>query len=267
MKRAYTCIPEGQVHYRTEGEGPVVLLLHQACTSSLEYARVIPFLSKTYRAIAMDTLGHGESDQLPQQYEIPDYAKSVVSFLDSLGIDKASVVGHHTGAYIGVELAATYPERVDKLILSGCPFYPEVCLRFTPDPEELFRPMEVKEDGSHMLWIWETKTFQIASRIIPLDIRYEKALEYLKAGPRVEETHMAAARYDARPKLPLIKCPTLLLSGRLDVFVSLLEDMKKLVPRSRIKIIEGPGSGPALIRGRYQDFAEAVLEFLQKPDV
>lgn len=110
MKRAYADIPEGQIHYRTEGEGPPLLLIHQAVISSLEYSRMIPILSKTHRVMAMDMLGCGGSDKPPRAYQIGDYARSVASFLDSLGIKKASVVGHHTGACIGVELAVTYPE-------------------------------------------------------------------------------------------------------------------------------------------------------------
>ena len=46
MKRAYADIPEGQMHYRAEGEGEPVLLLHMAVGSSDEFTRVIPFLSK-----------------------------------------------------------------------------------------------------------------------------------------------------------------------------------------------------------------------------
>ena len=49
MKRAYADIPEGQIHYRYEGKGEPILLLHAAVGSSDEFKKVIPFLSKTYR--------------------------------------------------------------------------------------------------------------------------------------------------------------------------------------------------------------------------
>jgi pimeloyl-ACP methyl ester carboxylesterase len=47
MKRAYADIPEGQIHYRIEGSGEPVLLLHAGVTSSLEYVKVMQFMSKT----------------------------------------------------------------------------------------------------------------------------------------------------------------------------------------------------------------------------
>ena len=47
MHRAFTDIPEGQIHYRFEGQGEPLLLLHAAVTSSNEFSRVMPFLSKS----------------------------------------------------------------------------------------------------------------------------------------------------------------------------------------------------------------------------
>ncbi len=73
MKRAYVDVPGGQVHYRTEGRGRPLILIHQSVCSSDEYSRVLPLLAKNYRVIAMDTLGYGESDKPPRVYDIPDY--------------------------------------------------------------------------------------------------------------------------------------------------------------------------------------------------
>ena len=263
MKRAYTDIPEGQVHYRTDGTGLPLLLLHQSVCSSDEYSGVIPILSKTYRVIAMDTLGYGESDKPPRVYQMPDYARSVVSFLNSLGIDKVSVVGHHTGASIAVELAATYPERVNKLVLSGCPFYKERNMEMVPEYAKYFEPMQIKEDGSHLWKVWEkARSF---SPKAPVELHYEIAVEYFKAGPRGEEAHWTCLLFDARPRLPLIKCPTLVLSGRNDLFRPAVEEIKNLIPRSKSLIIEGVGTGPAITRKNPEAFAEAVLNFLQDP--
>ena len=57
MKRAYVDIPEGQLHYRMEGEGEPVILLHMAVASSDEFVRPMYFLSRSYCTIAMDFLG------------------------------------------------------------------------------------------------------------------------------------------------------------------------------------------------------------------
>ena len=114
MKRAFTDIPEGQMHYRIEGEGEPILLLHMAVASSDEFTRVMHFLSKKYRAIALDCLGFGDSDPAPREYQIIDHAKTVISFLDSLRIKKTNVVGQFFGAEIAVELAVNWPKRINK---------------------------------------------------------------------------------------------------------------------------------------------------------
>lgn len=53
---------------------------------------------------------------------IQGYAGAVISFAGALGLERMSVVGHHTGAVIAFEIAASYPERVEKLVLSNCPY-------------------------------------------------------------------------------------------------------------------------------------------------
>ena len=63
MKRVYVDTPEGQIYCRTNGSGEPVLLLHKASLSSEEFTEVLPLLGKKYRAIAMDVLGCGNSDQ------------------------------------------------------------------------------------------------------------------------------------------------------------------------------------------------------------
>jgi len=63
MKKAYADIPEGQIHYRIGRKWrDRYWLLHAGVNSSDEFTRAMPFLSKSYCAVAMDFLGHGESD-------------------------------------------------------------------------------------------------------------------------------------------------------------------------------------------------------------
>ena len=269
IERGYVEIPEGQMHYRTIGNGPVVMLLHQVVRSSDEYRRVMPVLAEKYKVIAVDVLGFGESVKPARPYTIPDHGKSLISFLDAMGIERVSLVGHHTGAKLAVELAATHPERVDKMVLSALP-YGYIMKEDDPMPE-VFRPMVVKEDGSHLDRIWDEQSDTSVDKQASLDVRYEIALEYLKAGPRGEEGHYAAKHYsrliDERlRKIPdSIKSSTLLLYGREDKWIEGLDALKKLMPQSSIFIIEGVGTSTDMIRRSPQKFARAVLDFLSQP--
>ena len=153
MKRGFVDTPDGQIHYWIGGSGDPLLLLHQTPRSAWEFVRMLPILIQHRRVVAIDTIGYGDSDKPPREYSIEDYAKSTVAVLDGLGIEKTSIAGFHTGAYIGTEVAAAYPNRVDKLILGGA---------FNMDAEERERQagkwpnFESKEDGSHLAREWKT---------------------------------------------------------------------------------------------------------------
>lgn len=260
MKRAYVNIPEGQIHYRIDGSGEPLLLLHQTAFSSDEYSLVMPILSKSYQVIAMDTMGYGMSGSPPRVFKIEDYARSVRGFLFTLGIKETSIAGHHTGATIALEIAAAYPEIVDKLILSGCPYY---------DPEERqerrarYRPMEITDDGSYLTKMWEMlRRYMPHAR--PEDW-HKFLIAGLLAGPRGEEAHQAVFQYDEKQRLPLIKSPTLLLYGTEDTFFHRREATARLVPRCRTEIIQGAGALIALEKPNA--FAQSILEFLKNPGV
>ena len=261
MKRAYADIPEGQIFYRIEGDGEPVLLLHAGVTSSDEYKKVIPFLSTNYRAIAPDFLGNGDSDPAPYAYDIIDHARAMIHFMDSLGITKASVVGQHVGGKIGLEMAVTWPERVSKLVLSS-PNYPEAEKEKTfKDPPNFMGRVEIQADGSHLMEWWRRSALWGH----PLAIVEDRVIEYIKAGPRGEEIHWAGGAYDPRLKLPLVRCPTLIFSATRDPFYSMAETVHKLVPGSKLKIIE---NGPIDIdRVWPKEFAEVILNFLNSTDV
>jgi pimeloyl-ACP methyl ester carboxylesterase len=261
MKKAYADLPEGQMHYRTEGTGDVIVLLHMAVASSDEYTRVMHFLSKDYCAIALDFLGAGDSDPAPYAYQVFDHAKTVVSFMDSLDIKKASVVGQFNGAMIAGEVAINWPERVDKLVLSGTGFWEESEAKTLNEPPNFTTTVEIKPDGSHLLEWWRRACLW---GDYPLEILEERVLEYIKAGPRGEEAHWAGGAYNLKPRLPLIPCPTLVLDAPHYPFHYLAKEVKKLIPNSRLTYIE---NGPMYLdRAMPKEYAGAILNFLSSPN-
>jgi pimeloyl-ACP methyl ester carboxylesterase len=96
-----------------------------------------------------------------------------------------------------------------------------------------------------------------------LEIIEASVLEYIKAGPRGEEIHWTARVYDTKGRLPLIKCETLVLSGAAGLFHSSADNVRKLVPCSKLVVIEnGP---PRMERTMPQEFAAAIMTFLASP--
>jgi pimeloyl-ACP methyl ester carboxylesterase len=259
MKKAFADIPEGQMHYRFEGNGESVLLLHPGVGSSDAFTNTMPHMSGKYLVIAPDFLGNGDSDPAPYEYTMLDHARSILSFMNSLGIKEANVVGHHTGAKVAAELAINWPERVNKLVLSAIGYWEATANIEKNEPDNFTGRVEIKPDGSHLMEWWRRAVMWHD----PLDIVEASVLEYIKAGPRGEEIHWTARAYDTKGRLPLIKRPTLVLSGASGLFHSAAENVRKLVPGSKLVVIEnGP---PRMERIMPEEFAAAILNFLESP--
>lgn len=151
-RRAYADAAETQVHYRHDGSGPTVLLLHQTPWFSVQYSKVLPLLAQAgFRAIAPDTPGWGFSPAPAGERSLEWYADQMLAVLDAAGgSPRVAVVGDHTGAAIAMVLAARHPERVRCIVLYGPPLYSEDDRR-----KRLARPppptVAPREDGSHLL--------------------------------------------------------------------------------------------------------------------
>src|SRR5262249_334601 len=182
IERAFVPISTGRVHVAACGAGQPILLLHQTPRSWDEYRDVLPLLGKRYRAIAMDTVGFGDSDALPSgQDSIEAWAAAAHEVLAALGCTRAVVAGHHTGAGMGVEMAAARPERVEALILSACP-YVDAARRARAPAGKAIDQAETRPDGSHLLELWAIRqAFYPQDRG---DLLERFIVDALKAGPR-----------------------------------------------------------------------------------
>jgi pimeloyl-ACP methyl ester carboxylesterase len=256
--RNFVHTPEGQIHCATAGKGKPVLLLHQTPRSWDEYRDVLPILGTRYWAIAMDTLGFGDSYQPRSPASIELYARGVIQLLDGLSIERASVVGHHTGGAVAVEVAAEYPQRVEKLILSSTPYVDSENreLRKTRPPID---EVEVKPDGYHLTELWQRRMpFYPKDRPDLLTRFVRDALGVLD---RVEEGHRAVNKYQMEAKVPLIQAATLVLAGTEDPFsYPRMKPLAENIKNSRTAEIEG-GMVP-MIDQMPETFARVVMEFL-----
>src|SRR5260370_9871876 len=123
IERSFVSISSGLVHVAACGDGRPVLLLHQTPRSWDEFREVLPLLGGKYRAIAMDTVGFGDSQPLPAgQDSIEAWAAAAHEVLATLGHRSAIVLGHHTGAAIAIETAASFPAPVQTPVLSHSPY-------------------------------------------------------------------------------------------------------------------------------------------------
>jgi pimeloyl-ACP methyl ester carboxylesterase len=109
-----------QIWYSEAGpaDGPPVLLLHGLLSDSSTWAPAITALAAHgARVIALDLVGHGQSDKPPIAYYLDDFAISVSTFLKHLDLGPLTVVGHSLGGAIAMEFAHFYPDQIGRLVL------------------------------------------------------------------------------------------------------------------------------------------------------
>lgn len=113
-----------KVAYTDEGDGEPVVLLHGIPTWSYLYHDVIPLMVSECRVLAPDLLGHGHSDRRDYfDRSLTAQTLMVVKFLDTLGIDQATIVGHDTGGGVALIMGIEHPDRVKRLVLANTVAY------------------------------------------------------------------------------------------------------------------------------------------------
>jgi pimeloyl-ACP methyl ester carboxylesterase len=258
--RAFLDTADGQIHYATAGAGPPVLLLHQTPRSWDEYRDVIPVLARERRVVAMDTIGYGESYKPARRCDIEDYARGAIALLDGLGIRSTAVVGHHTGAVIAMELAASHPERIDRLVLSSSPFVDAADRDRRRTRGHRVDHVEPQPDGTHLAELWQGR-----QRFYPKnrpDLLARFVADALRAGEKLVEGHGACSRYRMEDKIGRVRCPTLVTWGTEDPFASpQAELVARHIPGSRLAPIVG--GTVAVVDQMPEAFASLVLEFLR----
>ncbi len=112
-----------RTHLLEAGHGAPVVLVHGSGPGVSAYANwrlTIPTLATRLHVLAPDMVGFGSTDRpTGQSYDLDAWVRQVVDLLDALDLPKASVVGNSFGGAIALRLAATHPERVDRLVLMG----------------------------------------------------------------------------------------------------------------------------------------------------
>jgi len=114
-------LPGRRVSTLTTGDGPDVLLLHGLGGAKSSFFDAAATLSQRYRVHALDLPGFGASSKpMTAPYTAQWFAETVLETMDTLGIERAHVVGNSMGGRIAIELGLRHPERVTSLGLL-CP--------------------------------------------------------------------------------------------------------------------------------------------------
>jgi pimeloyl-ACP methyl ester carboxylesterase len=230
-----------RLHYAERGHGEPIVFLHGWPDSWFSFSRVLERLPAQSRAFALDQRGFGDSDRPAGGYRIASFAADVRAFLDAVGIERATVVGHSFGSFVARGLAIAHPERVARLVLIGSGLGPlnpvtrevQATLRGLPDPVPAAFARE----------------FQTGTVHLPLpEAFFERIIfESMKLpGPLWREVLDQLLAYDDATQLGRIAAPTLIMWGDRDALFP-REDQERLVaaiPDATLKIYRDTGHCP-----------------------
>jgi len=105
------------ISYTDDGKGIAVVLLHGFLENKTMWGPYILALSKKYRIITIDLLGHGQTDPMGYVQTMEDNADAVQAVLSELRIRKVVIGGHSMGGYVALAFAELYPEQVRGVML------------------------------------------------------------------------------------------------------------------------------------------------------
>jgi pimeloyl-ACP methyl ester carboxylesterase len=206
------------VRYEVAGEGEAVIFVHGLAGSSKWWARTIPAIAQHYRVYLVDLPGFGAMRRLGRQFQLLQAAAWLDRWRQALGLEAFSLVGHSMGGYVCMALAAQQPERVRRLVLVasiGIPFERAVAQLLWPTALALVRTTPA---------FWPTLLYDGLCAGTPMILR---------------AAHQIVA-LDARPLLPGVKSPTLLIWGEQDDLVPLRfgQQLHALLPEARLFVIK-----------------------------
>ncbi len=105
-----------RMHYIDEGDGAPVLFIHGNPTSSYLWRNVIPHVTPHARAVAVDLIGMGKSDQPDLPYRFTDHYRYLEGFIDALDLQDVTLVLHDWGGGLGTSWARRHPDRVRGIV-------------------------------------------------------------------------------------------------------------------------------------------------------
>ena len=107
-----------RMHYVTQGEGPLVVLLHGFPEFWYSWRYQIPVLAEHgYRVVAPDLRGYNESDKPRKGYDMGTLLLDIVGLIQGLGYEKAIIVGHDWGGALAWSFAIRYPAMTERLVV------------------------------------------------------------------------------------------------------------------------------------------------------
>ncbi len=240
-----------QIYYEVRGNGPAVLLTHgYAATSQMWKGQHEPF-TKDHTLVTWDMRGHGQTDSPvdESEYSAEATVDDIAAILDELKIEHATIGGLSLGGYMSLGFHATYPERVDALLIidTGPGF---------------------KNDAAREAWNVQANGMADTLAKDGVEVLLQRTPEMAQSKHKTTDGLILAGRHMLTQKdssviesLPHIAKPTMVIAGADDEpYLNATAYMGKKIPNAQKVIIDN--AGHAVNIDQPEAFNRHVLQFL-----
>ena len=255
----YALSGDVNIAYQVMGAGPVDIIMVPGVVSHIEfthetdgYTAFLRRLSTFARVVTFDKRGQGLSDRVSGAPSLEQRMDDLRAIMEAIGSQHAAIIGFSEGCAMSALFAATYPERVSRLVLFGGFSIPT---------------MLTEEKIAQRVKLWGTgamiKTARPSQAMNPDTVALFAKFERLSASPgAIKAISLLNAQIDVRSILPTIQVPTLVLHRRGDVQVpiELGRDLAARIPNA--KFIEYAGDDHLFWYGETESLLGDIEEFV-----
>ena len=262
-------IDKASIHYKEAGRGNEILVfLHGITSSSEEWIASLPKMTKSFRAIAVDFPGHGNSDTPQMDFSVKTLSHFLIRFLNALEIKKATLIGHSLGGAVALQVAIQRPKMVDKLVLLAPGYaYPlpktasKKDLGFTKGSYWLLFPNTVREASEYAEILFANANLKTDQEIARLLLSLSRKTEYATKKLMESFLHTDGSIVN---DIKEIQHKALLIWGEHDNLtpMSLGFKMKNDIKNSELVIFEKSGHSPNFEEPKR--FIEETLSFIER---
>jgi len=225
-----------KIAWERHGAGPPLLLIQGLGYARWGWEPVVEPLARSFDVILFDNRGIGESDAPAGPYTAAQMAGDAIQVLDEAGVERAHVLGTSLGGMIAQELALTYPERVDRLVLvCTTPGGPESFPMPEPTVELMQARATLREFTENALA--PDPRPELVDRILVHRERTAQGFEQWVAQAA------AGATFNAHQRLGSLGMPTLVQTGDGDLVVDPRNSdlLVAAIPDARVSVFAGSG--------------------------
>jgi pimeloyl-ACP methyl ester carboxylesterase len=263
---AFVTVDGVRTYFRVQGHGPAVVLLHGLGSSHLTWSATTRAFAEHFTVYALDMPGFGYSEK-PRGYASARHEAAFVDrFLATVGVERATIVGHSMGGATALWLAAEHPARVERLIvvdaaeigeaatvfrLVGVPILGELLLRCVATPGA----MRALMSGAYLQK--QVLTFELARQYARFAWTPGARRALIEHARSYDEDRAALL-----PKLGTIRAPALIVWGEADPWfpVAVGCTLANLLPSAQLTVIDTAGHLPQ--EEQPTKFANAVIPWL-----